>query len=359
MKKFIIASLILGATAMVAEAQTEFRHITFDEALTAAKAEKKLVFIDFFTTWCGPCKKMSSQVFPQQTVGEYMNATFVPLKLDAEKEGRELAQKYEVKSYPTYVIVDGEGKKVTSFSGAMDGDKFVDKLQSQLDPNQSPERVRERYLAGERTPKLVNSYAMQFMEKRMEKEGFEVIDSYWDSLSDADRLKQENAFLFTTYTINAEGPRFEFMKSRLNDFDEADRCAVKNQLSRILGGEFSKYFAGYYWKEGRWDPTTFKALKADIDSLGLNEDKHYDLMGEFVEKRPVVDDATYLAFCEDNYEKLGTQEKNLLIFNLTRLFDTENKEMREGISKFIRARLATMPAVTIQYAARTLDSVEK
>ena len=192
MKKFIIASLLIGASALVAPAQTEFRHVSFEEALAAAKKENKLVFVDFFTTWCGPCKMMSNKVFPQKEVGDFMNAKFIPLKLDAEKEGAALAKQYGVKAYPTYVVMDGDGKEVAKFSGYMDGPKFIEKVTANLDPEQSPERIRARFEAGERTPKVVNSYAMQLMEQRKEDEGFKVIDDYFASLSEADRLKAEN-----------------------------------------------------------------------------------------------------------------------------------------------------------------------
>ena len=87
----LLASILFSFTIIGAVCQTDFRDISFDEARKAASREGKLVFMDFYTSWCGPCKRMTDQVFPQKSVGDYMNATFIPLKLDAEKGGSELA----------------------------------------------------------------------------------------------------------------------------------------------------------------------------------------------------------------------------------------------------------------------------
>lgn len=63
--------------AVTAFSQTQFRNITYKEAFDVAKREKKFVFVDFYTTWCGPCKKMLNEVFPQKKVGDFMNDKFV------------------------------------------------------------------------------------------------------------------------------------------------------------------------------------------------------------------------------------------------------------------------------------------
>ena len=67
---------------------------TWTEAVAKAKAENKLIFIDFYTQWCGPCLNMAQTVFSLPTVGYYYNQTFINLKIDAEEgEGITLAKK--------------------------------------------------------------------------------------------------------------------------------------------------------------------------------------------------------------------------------------------------------------------------
>ena len=118
----------------------DFKELTMQEALALAGKEKKMIFIDFYTTWCGPCKMMSSEVFTQDQVGEYFNRTFVNLKVDAEKgEGVELAKKYQVKAYPTFVVLRADGTEVYRTAGARPADEFVDKIRKGIDPKWSPE----------------------------------------------------------------------------------------------------------------------------------------------------------------------------------------------------------------------------
>lgn len=167
MKKTLI-TLLFGLTLATGTvtAQTNFRNIDFNEALKQSQAENKLVFIDFYTDWCGPCRKMSKEVFPQKQVGDFFNAQFVCIKLNAEKEGKALAQQFNIKAYPTFIIADQQGNAKVTITGAFPADAFITKVKNELNPELTPERMKQRYESGERTPELVNAYAMDFMEKR-------------------------------------------------------------------------------------------------------------------------------------------------------------------------------------------------
>jgi thiol-disulfide isomerase/thioredoxin len=164
MKKLLCLTVIFlfaGITAGKAQG------ILFDsgpwkEVLAKAKAQNKLVFVDVFTSWCGPCKKMAAEVFPLPEVGEKFNGDFVNYKIDAEKgEGVEIAKTYEVKAFPTYLFVNGDGKLVYRATGYNDAGKFLQHAniaaQEQLDPKPLAEWEKE-YASGKRDKDFLKGY---------------------------------------------------------------------------------------------------------------------------------------------------------------------------------------------------------
>lgn len=95
-------------------------------ALTAAKIEGKMVFLDFYTIWCLPCKIMDESVFPNEELGRFMNERFVSLKINAEKEnGSNLAFIYGVSIFPTLVFLNAEGKVVLKYEGSTNTDGLL------------------------------------------------------------------------------------------------------------------------------------------------------------------------------------------------------------------------------------------
>lgn len=97
---------------------TQFFKGTFAQALAKAKKENKKLMVDCYTLWCGPCRHMAKNVFPDENLGKYMNANFVCIQLDMEHgEGPELNKTFNVEAYPTFIFFDAEGKEMNRFEG--------------------------------------------------------------------------------------------------------------------------------------------------------------------------------------------------------------------------------------------------
>lgn len=122
----LIGYLQVWAQAPQTEGGIKFFEGTFEQALAQAKQEGKLLFVDFYAQWCGPCKKMSRTVFPQPSVGEYFNKHFISLKLDAEKpENVATAKKYKVDGFPTLGFIAADGQAISINVGYMSAEELI------------------------------------------------------------------------------------------------------------------------------------------------------------------------------------------------------------------------------------------
>ncbi|HLO98231.1 MAG TPA: thioredoxin family protein [Fimbriimonas sp.] len=136
----LLTALLLATTAGISAAQ-EFPWRTNEKtAFEEAKAQKKPVMVYFTTSWCGWCKIMEQQTFSKPTVIKQAQA-YIPLKLDAEKEGKNLAAKYKVHAYPHFIFVNPDGTTKGSVLGFQDETGFLEKVKVILLPKSEMERL--------------------------------------------------------------------------------------------------------------------------------------------------------------------------------------------------------------------------
>jgi len=101
-----------------------FQEIDLEAAKQIAQKENKLIFIDMYTTWCGPCKLMKKKTFTDEKLGEIFNKNFVNLAVDAEKEGKELAKKFKIVNYPSFLFLDKNGELIQYDFGYYNAEQF-------------------------------------------------------------------------------------------------------------------------------------------------------------------------------------------------------------------------------------------
>jgi thioredoxin 1 len=91
---------------------------TFKQALAKAQSENKMIFVDSYTTWCGPCKQMKYMLKADEKLGNYLNENFVCLSINIEKgEGPRLKRKYPHGTFPTLLFIKNDGRLKNKFSG--------------------------------------------------------------------------------------------------------------------------------------------------------------------------------------------------------------------------------------------------
>ena len=310
------------------------------EALALAGKEKKMIFIDFYTTWCGPCKMMSSEVFTQEQVGTYFNRVFVNMKVDAEKgEGVELAKKYQVRAYPTFVVLRADGTEVYRTSGARPAEEFIDKIRKGIDPKWSPEGLARRYKKGERTPELVNEYALLQMETGNIELGNQVIREYFNKLSDKKRVKPENLFLYTRYALNYRDPKADYMFAHKDRFvKENGREEVESLLYNWLRQQIMPFVAARVVSDMEVNEGEWIRLKEKIHDADLSNGKILAELEEIAEVRLKNSMKDYLDICREKFPQLEDRDCFSILVGFGVLKE-QNEEIRQAAADLLRDNL--------------------
>lgn len=125
---FLSVAAAVAFSAVSALASINWHSEPFADLLKEAKAQNKPIFIDFYTTWCGPCKMLDSSTYPNADVQKLLSS-MLPAKYDAEKDPWvAVAKEYKIHAYPTMVVIAPDGKEVDRWIGYLPPEQFVDKI---------------------------------------------------------------------------------------------------------------------------------------------------------------------------------------------------------------------------------------
>jgi thioredoxin len=119
-------------------------------AQSVAQNNKQLILVDFWATWCGPCKQMDADVWSTQQAA-IIKQKFVPVKIDIDAE-RSLAVKYNVRSIPMLILMDHKGEVLhthVGYSGKEDLLNFISRIPenaTSLYNNLPPDNSKETFV---------------------------------------------------------------------------------------------------------------------------------------------------------------------------------------------------------------------
>lgn len=246
MKK-IFSMIVVMALCLNMSAQMTFTESDWTTILAEAKAQNKIVFVDAYTTWCGPCKWMSANIFPDAKVGEFYNANFINAKIDMEKgEGIEIAQKYNVRAYPTFLFVNGDGELVHRGVGGRPAEAFISLGEAASDPDLQLLGLEKRYNEGEREGTFMINYAAALQDGGMDVST--VADEYLESIMAYDSPKIMEFIYNTTSKPTQKG--FKIMAENKEAFykelgKEKVQSRMENALLQTYFNDADKIEAAY------------------------------------------------------------------------------------------------------------------
>lgn len=310
----ILAAALLIGLAIGAAAQN--RSIDFEETkvwkeiVDKAKKENKLIFVDCYTDWCGPCRQLAANVFTKDEVADFFNAKFVNAKFEMEKDedGVTLKEQWQIRAFPTLVFYDPATDQVVHrLVGAGQPSWLIDGAKVAMDPENNLSSMIERYTKGNRDQEFMARYLKALKAAYMNDEQARVATEYLENL-DADRLATAENWLLMRDNITdpLSKPMRTMMANRQKFYDidgvgqeYVDRYLSSNILSAATAlarwspdygpafnqrryDEMVKYLAGIdfpvqtaiIWLEtseilrnGNWDGLLARMRKIENDGL--------------------------------------------------------------------------------------------
>jgi thiol-disulfide isomerase/thioredoxin len=303
---FALLFFIHLSFAIIAQdsAGIQFEDLSWEEALEVAQDEDKIIFVDAYTTWCGPCKWMNANVFSVDEVGEFYNANFVNVKLDMEKgEGPKFARKYRVQAYPSLLFIDADGELVHQGVGSRAPADFVALGEAAADPNRQAGSLKRKYDAGERSPEFLRNFAKASQESRIGNTE-EITEAYlasqedWTTLENTNfifemmpydnmdhklyKYVRENRERFST-TIGAAkvddklkaGVLYSMMRKRVTDPAEIE--AAFKEVFPKKGAEFASEWNLQQLMRAQDEEGKKKFMNAAVDHFGKYESSNWDM----------------------------------------------------------------------------------
>lgn len=285
-----LACLLIFFPILLSAQGIRFEHeLLLADALKKAKAENKLVFVDAYTTWCGPCKLMTSRTFPDSTVGEYFNGGFINLKIDMEKgEGPALALRYGVEFFPTLLFLNTEGKIAHKAVGYHNPVEFLKLGKTAGDPAANLLALETRYRKGERSATLLRMLT-EIKNAAFDPAAGELANDYLKT--QADPGSPENMDFIMRYVDDPFSEGFRFMQKNRVAFEA--RFSGKEVKQKIDGlfdnylerhpnlqlGEVQRLYGTVYPEQGERLASNYRLTyyrqREDMKNFALSAVDHY------------------------------------------------------------------------------------
>ncbi len=216
----------------------------WQDVLAKAKKENKIVFVDAYTTWCGPCKWMAANIFPTKEVGDVFNASFVNAKIDMEKgEGIEISKKYGIRMYPTYLFVNGDGELVHRAFGSKPVDKFIEDAKAAVDPEKQYFSLKKKFDNGDRSPEFLKKMSYAAQDAQEEELQAKASEAYINTQKDW--LTKDNMKFIMTFTTSIEGKLFDYLVKNKTAFEkntskvEVENIFINLPVNVVFGNFFN------------------------------------------------------------------------------------------------------------------------
>lgn len=342
-KFFYLAVMAVSALSMSAQG-IEFmpEDARLQDAIDKAKQENKMVFLDCYTSWCGPCKMMATKIFPTQEVGDFMNPKFVSIKIDMEKgEGPEIASRLQINAYPTFVIFNNDGTEAARFVGGGDAQNFIKRVNENLGDN-GPAAMEARFKAGDRDRQFLLDYLTYLGKVYRRQQCNTVAEILLENKAETFAADSTLRDVFVKHLTNPYAPAFAYAaKNRAAMLEYMDEPTYSNKIHNV----FERFSRKVVKKEDdgsvKLDQAKFDELMTLLSDYKIPDAEHFRLNVLMTYAERTQDWNSYMDNLEAYLADSNLDMTDITIWQKAMSIDRncKDEQARERMKKIIQTRL--------------------
>lgn len=337
----IIMLMLVAGHAMGQNREIRFETGGFQEALTKARQEQKMVFMDCYTSWCGPCKLLAKNVFTQDSVADFFNTHFVNFSIDMEKgEGKELQAKYQIEAYPTLLLIGEDGSEVFRSVGGCSAEQLMSRFRAAMNPENTLPGMEKKFAAGERDPQFVEQYWKMLSGGQQIEKLQQSTAAYFDGMRVADICREANWRLYDRY-VDIDNPLYHLMIEQLGEFE---KLKGRKLIEDKLYDAYDLALMGRIPNVGHTKEQVEQFTK-DIEKIGFQDQEQLFYLQAYLKISRMKVEKQYgefLDFMETGLENFSREQRTRAMFSLIMLADATPELRSRGNRVLVREAQAIM-----------------
>ena len=345
MKRLLTTTILALTTVIAVSAQGmnfEPKGTTLEQASVKAKAEGKLIFLDCFTQWCGPCKKMDREVFPQPQVGAFMNPKYVCLQIDMESAyGAPLAKKLQVQAYPTFVIFNADAKEIGRFVGGSAAEEFIKNVREKSQDNSSAD-LQARWESGDRDPQFLLQYLQTLTASYKGDDADLVAEALLEGKEATFAADSTLRMIFFRNINNPFAKSFIYTAKHPEALNaQMGERNVQMKVSNVLGNYQRQLINEQDDGSVSFDQARFDRFLALLKELNVPNADHYRLSTLITLAEKQNDLTTYLRYIKEYLANPALDADDMQLANWVKPFTPDtDPQLKEQMKDILRQRLA-------------------
>ena len=289
---FFLLFLFVLPFSAYAQDSIRFDESGLESVIQRAKVEKKPIFYMVYADWCPHCKNIKATTLKDPEVVSFMNANYVFAGLNFEKPGSEdFKTKYNVKTFPTFLVLDENGQELARFTGELKKDKFLSEVKLALNPKQQLPYLKAEYEKDKTNGLNLMRYLVALKKGKDRNELNPIAHEYFEKLTDDKIVNEVNWKIFTNGVSDIASREYQFVITNQQAFaaitsQKRVNDKFKNSVMELLKPIVKTNDVANYKKQRAIAKTINSPM---IDSLLFQYDlDHYEFNSNWNEYKKVA-----------------------------------------------------------------------